>query len=72
MRPTKGQSVSIQTPLQTIAAIHTFTLSMLLHPHVMKKAQEEMDSAVGPDRLLTVDDRPSLPYFECVMKEALR
>jgi len=26
------------------------TLSMLLHPHVMKEAQEEMDSVVGPDR----------------------
>jgi hypothetical protein len=45
---------------------------MLLHPHVMKKAQEEMDLVVGSDRLLTVDDRLSLPYFECVMKEALR
>ena len=65
-------SKACKTPLQTIASIHTFTLSMLLHPHVMKKAQEEIDSVGGQNRLLTVDDRSSLPYFECVLKEALR
>lgn len=45
---------------------------MILNPQELKKAQEEMDLVVGRDRLPTIDDRPSLPYLECVLKETLR
>uniref|UniRef100_A0A8H8CJB8 Cytochrome P450 n=1 Tax=Psilocybe cubensis TaxID=181762 RepID=A0A8H8CJB8_PSICU len=56
----------------TIASMHTFVLAMVLNPHEFKKAQEEIDLVVGRQRLPTLDDRPSLPYFDCVLKEVLR
>lgn len=45
---------------------------MITHPEVMKKAQAEIDSVVGSDRLPTFSDRSSLPYLDCVMTEVLR
>ncbi|TFK29092.1 cytochrome P450 [Coprinopsis marcescibilis] len=54
------------------ALLHTFILAMVLHPHVLKKVQAELDQVVGNHRLPTPEDRPSLPYFECVLKEVLR
>lgn len=45
---------------------------MLLHPDVVRKAHEELDKVVGRDRLPTFQDRPNLPYIECVLKEVLR
>jgi hypothetical protein len=45
---------------------------MVLHPHVYKKLQEEMDSVCGDQRLPTYEDRLDLPYLECVLKECLR
>ncbi|PPQ90193.1 LOW QUALITY PROTEIN: hypothetical protein CVT25_001373 [Psilocybe cyanescens] len=56
----------------TIASMHTFVLAMVLNPHEFKKAQEEIDMVVGQHRLPNLDDRPSLPYFDCVLKEVLR
>ena len=47
-------------------------LALLLHPEVFAKAQEEIDKLTKRDRLVDFDDRDSLPYFECVMKEAVR
>ena len=45
---------------------------MVLHQDVFKKAQAEIDQVTGSDRLLDFDDRESLPYFDCVVKEVLR
>ena len=45
---------------------------MLLHPEVLEKAQEELDRVVGHDRLPDFDDRPSLPYIECIINETYR
>lgn len=45
---------------------------MSLNPDVQKKAQAELDSVVGSDRLPSHDDRPSLPYVNAIIKEALR
>jgi len=56
----------------TIASIHTFLLAIVLHPQEFKKAQEEMDRVVGKHRLPNIDDRPSLPYLDCLLKEVLR
>jgi cytochrome P450 len=50
----------------------TFLLAMVLHPDVYKKAQEEMDRVVGPDRLPNLDDRKSLTYLDSVLKESYR
>ena len=49
-----------------------FVLAMVLYPDVQKRAQAEMDSVVGRDRLPTFEDRESLPYLEAVLRELLR
>ena len=50
----------------------TFILAMVLHPDVYKKAQEEIDRVIGPERLPDFEDREQLPYLECVLKEVVR
>ena len=59
-------------PLQTVAALHVFFLAMTLYPEVQRKAQEELDSVVGSDRLPTMEDRDALPYIDAVVKETFR
>ncbi|KDQ56874.1 hypothetical protein JAAARDRAFT_194819 [Jaapia argillacea MUCL 33604] len=56
----------------TITVVSQFILAMVLHPEVQIKAQEEIDSVIGTERLPNLDDRPFLPYTECVMNECLR
>ena len=58
--------------LQTYSTINTFILAMVLHPHVLKKAQEEIDRVVGRKRLPEFDDRENLPYIEAIFQEVLR
>jgi hypothetical protein len=47
---------------------------MTLYPNVRRKAQDEIDDAIGGPgvRLPTLEDRIHLPYLECVLKEVLR
>lgn len=45
---------------------------MAKHPEVQRKAQEEIDSIIGPDRLPSLNDRESLPYMEAVYREIMR
>ena len=47
-------------------------LAMALYPEVQKKAQAEIDSVVGQNRLPTFKDRPSLPYINAIVKESMR
>jgi len=49
-----------------------FFLAMIEHPEVMAKAQKEIDSVVGSDRLPTFADREKLPYVEALFNECLR
>lgn len=50
----------------------SFILAMVLHPDVFAKAQEEMDRVIGRERLPTPEDRPNLPFVECILKETYR
>ena len=45
---------------------------MLLNPEVQAKAQAQLDTIVGTDRLPEFDDLPSLPYVEATLMETLR
>lgn len=45
---------------------------MALHPHVARKAQEELDRVVGDERLPDPSDQENLPYISALMKELLR
>ena len=49
-----------------------FFLQMVLNQDVQKRAQKEIDSVVGFDRLPSSRDRPSIKYLDCILKEVLR
>lgn len=50
----------------------SFILAMVLHRGTFEKAQAELDRVIGSERLPNLDDRESLPYLECVLKEVYR
>ncbi|KAF8346573.1 cytochrome P450 [Amanita rubescens] len=56
----------------TVAVLETFMLAMTRQPHILVKAQEEMDRVVGTERLPDLEDRASLSYLECIFNEVLR
>jgi len=56
----------------TSSAITTFVLAMTLYPHVLAKAQAEIDRVIGTERLVDFEDRDQLPYLECILKEVYR
>ncbi|OMO70116.1 Cytochrome P450 [Corchorus olitorius] len=45
---------------------------LINHPEVMKKAQNEIDSVVGRNRILEESDVENLPYLKAIVKETLR
>ncbi|EIW84460.1 cytochrome P450 [Coniophora puteana RWD-64-598 SS2] len=58
---------------ETTGSILTvFMLAMTLFPEAQRRAQEEIDRVVGPDRLPDYEDRASLTYLEAVYRETLR
>jgi cytochrome P450 len=58
--------------MQTVSIIRGFFLAMALYPEVLKKAQEEIDSVVGSQRLPTISDRSHLPYINSLIMELFR
>ncbi|KAF9456701.1 cytochrome P450 [Collybia nuda] len=54
------------------STLSMFFLAMVLYPEHQARAQKEIDSVIGSDRLPEFEDRPSLPYVECLLKETLR
>lgn len=50
----------------------TFFLMMVLFPDGQKKAQAQIDAAIGKGRLPCFQDRPSLPYIDAILRETLR
>ena len=49
----------------------TFLVACMLHPEAQKRARNEIDAAVGRDRLPTFEDRPKLPFVDAMCKESL-
>ena len=45
---------------------------MTLYPEIQRRAQEEIDTVIGNDRLPSLSDRGSLPYTEAIVLELLR
>ncbi|KAJ7764871.1 cytochrome P450 [Mycena metata] len=56
----------------TVSVLLTFVAMMSRHPDVQEKAFREIQETVGDDRLANLQDRESLPYLECIIKELLR
>ncbi len=57
---------------QVVAMINSFFLAMLIYPEGQKKAQAEIDTVIGPNRLPNFADRTNLPYVNATVKEVLR
>jgi hypothetical protein len=49
-----------------------FIFAMTLFPDKQEKAQQEMDTVVGRNRLPEFSDRDSLHYLEALLQEVLR
>ena len=47
-------------------------IAMSLYPNVQRKAQEELDRVVGPDRLPEFSDYDDLVYIQAIILEAMR
>ncbi|KAL8225903.1 hypothetical protein R6Q57_018460 [Mikania cordata] len=57
----------------TSAGTMEWVMSLLLnHPEVLKKAQNEIDTVVGNNRLVDESDIGNLPYLRCIINETLR
>lgn len=56
----------------TSSMILAFIHGMLKYPHVMTKAQQEIDSVVGEDRSPLWSDYAKLPYVSQIVKETMR
>ena len=50
----------------------SFVVAMLKHPHILRKAQEEIDRVVGKERLPVFADKKNLPYVRAVCSEVFR
>ncbi|KAJ6534383.1 cytochrome P450 [Mycena capillaripes] len=71
MRDTAG-SIFNAGSHTTVSVLGSFVLAMLMNPEVQRKAQLEIDSVVGGDRLPDFEDKPALPYVGALVKEVLR
>ncbi|KDQ31912.1 hypothetical protein PLEOSDRAFT_1111004 [Pleurotus ostreatus PC15] len=49
-----------------------FILAVMNNPSCQARAQAELDLLVGGDRMPTLDDLPSLPYINAIIKEVHR
>lgn len=45
---------------------------LMLHPAVMKQAQDELNTVVGTNRTVQESDIAKLPYLQAIVKEAFR
>jgi cytochrome P450 len=49
-----------------------FVAAMVLNPQVQAKAQQEIDTVLGPGTLPTMSDKDRLPYVNNLILELLR
>ncbi|KAF3781649.1 Cytochrome P450 [Nymphaea thermarum] len=58
---------------ETTAITLEWALSLLLNnPHLLKKAQDELDCHVGKERQVDESDVNNLPYLQAIVKESMR
>ncbi|KAK7460412.1 hypothetical protein VKT23_009132 [Stygiomarasmius scandens] len=56
----------------TVSLLLSSILALVCRPELQKRAQAELDSVVGADRLPDFHDRESLPYLDAIVKETQR
>lgn len=55
-----------------VATVLSYILAVVRNPVYQRRAQEELDRVVGPDRLPDFADREALPYIEAIIRETYR
>ncbi|KAF1347714.1 cytochrome P450 [Delphinella strobiligena] len=56
----------------TASTLCTAILALITHPPALSRAQDELDTVIGPHRLPTFADENNLPYLRALVKEVLR
>jgi cytochrome P450 len=56
----------------TTGSMYWWMLAMVAFPETQKRAQAELDTVVGRNRIPSFSDLPSLPYLRAMVKEVLR
>jgi cytochrome P450 len=56
----------------TSMQLNNMLIGILSNPEVSKRAHEELDRVVGPERPPTFDDEYNLPYIRAIVKEVMR
>ncbi|OJJ81483.1 cytochrome P450 monooxygenase fmaG [Aspergillus glaucus CBS 516.65] len=56
----------------TVSALSCFFLAMGLYQDVQRKAQEEINRILGPNKIPSYTDHENLPYIDALVKETLR
>ncbi|XP_050238607.1 cytochrome P450 81Q32-like [Mercurialis annua] len=65
--------VMLSAGTDTSSVTMEWAMSALVNnPEVIKKAQKELDSVIGDDRLMDESDIPNLPYLHCIVNEVMR
>ncbi|PWA50651.1 cytochrome P450 [Artemisia annua] len=65
--------ILLSAATETSAGTMEWALSLLLNnPHVLEKAQSEIDLRVGRNRYIEESDIPNLPYLRCIINETMR
>ena len=59
-------------PTQVVSILEAFFLAMAMHPQEQRKAQQQLDAVVGPERLPEFSDVDAIPYVQAIVKEMLR
>ena len=58
--------------MKTTSAAQYFLLAMALYPELQKKAQAQLDSVVGPNRLPEYEDLEQMPFIHALTMETMR
>ncbi|KAL3473717.1 cytochrome P450 [Aspergillus californicus] len=62
-----------QTAVEALSIVTRLTVkALVLNPHCVTRAQEELDRVVGPERIPSAADLPNLPYVNAIVDEAMR
>ncbi|EAS37458.3 uncharacterized protein CIMG_02812 [Coccidioides immitis RS] len=67
-----GQHLLSGSTDTVVSTLTTCIAALCLFPDVQRKAQEEIDRVVGPDRLPRGEDEINLPYIQQLLLEAQR
>ncbi|KAH6899211.1 cytochrome P450 98A3 [Coprinopsis sp. MPI-PUGE-AT-0042] len=56
----------------TIGTASGLILALAMYPEAQRRAQDEIDSIIGPNRLPAFDDYERLPYLQAIVREVIR